>query len=381
MSIAEGGFLLIALGAVVGYLSRGLSRVFTYAKSKCVYVVTCNNDNWMYWYFEAWVDQGEYIKTCKNIALKHQNDRYIKTLGYGLHTFKHNGVRLFVYKNKEESKDSYHIREVITAIAWTRSMPWIDGWFDEIKESWEKQPYKHTKVTINKMDIAIEKPIVNREPSLADDIYQDLCKDLGSFLAKENEYNKRGIPYKRGYLFFGPPGNGKTTTILCLAQKFKKHLRFLNLSQMSNDDLIYAVANLGKDTIVVLEDFDSIKETHQREEVKKPEEKGLVVNPQQPTGITLNVMLNCLDGLLTKHGMITIATTNHVEKLDSALIRPGRMDKRVEFKNSSKEQAEAYYKKFFPDEDPSEFVAEFTGKPMCALEEYVLKKLNETESL
>jgi chaperone BCS1 len=371
MSIAEGGFYLLIAGFVGRYVWMVVSKIFTLLKNKMVYYIHSSSTNSLFWQIESWVNEHEYINRCRNLSVKwdHQKQLNMKTLGYGMHTFKHNGVRLVVYKNQEDTKESYELRETYFILMLTRKREYLEQWLKDIRECYDRVPYTGTKVYMSKVDYPIEKPIANRFPTLEGDTYEDLTKDIEYFLGNEKHYNDLGIPWKRGYLLYGPPGNGKTTTIVCLAQRLKKHVKFVNLSEINNADLVNIIANLEKDTIIVLEDIDCVNAVQSRE---GEQEGDISLAPK----VSLNVLLNCLDGLLTRHGMITFATTNHIEKLDKALIRAGRMDRRIEFKNATREQAEKYYGRFFPGEDATQFADNFTGKPMCELEEYVVRKLS-----
>lgn len=141
--------------------------------------------------------------------------------------------------------------------------------------------------------------------------------DMERFLAAEPDYNRLAIPYHRGYLLHGPPGTGKTSLVKALANHFRLDLWYAPLADMAEEaSLVDLLGNVGPRSIVLLEDVDTVDITHDRE--------------TQASGggkqISLSGLLNALDGVATPHGLITVMTTNHFDRLDPALTRAGRMD-------------------------------------------------------
>ncbi|GAP87020.2 putative mitochondrial chaperone bcs1 [Rosellinia necatrix] len=180
---------------------------------------------------------------------------------------------------------------------------------------------------------------------------QELVDDVTDYLnpATQRWYANRGIPYRRGYLLHGPPGTGKSSLSLALAGFFKMRIYIVSLSSVNANEetLGNLFAVLPRRCVVLLEDIDSAGLTHTRDEnegsAKPPRGKDDEMEPGQitkgdgPTNgqnnyrLSLSGLLNILDGVASQEGRILIMTTNHVEKLDKALIRPGRVDMIVEF--------------------------------------------------
>lgn len=154
-----------------------------------------------------------------------------------------------------------------------------------------------------------------------------LVDDLGTFLAREDEYNRLSLPWHRGYLFHGAPGTGKTTVARALANHFDLPTYYLPLGDIDKDaDLTQYVAAIAPRSVLLLEDIDNFHSATERSD-----EKGKA---------SLAAMLNALDGVWTPHGLITVMTTNHRDKLDEALVRPGRISVEEEFTTLSREQAQ-----------------------------------------
>lgn len=146
---------------------------------------------------------------------------------------------------------------------------------------------------------------------------EDVVNDLDRFLNAEENYLVNGIPWHRGYLFYGPPGTGKTSLAKALATHFKKNVFYISLAEVQKDSkLISLMSSISPGSILLLEDVDVFKAVHDREA-----EQG---------ELTLSGFLNALDGVATPNGLITIMTTNHKDRIDPAILRPGRVDLQVE---------------------------------------------------
>lgn len=152
-----------------------------------------------------------------------------------------------------------------------------------------------------------------------------LCDDIQKFQNSEEWYQKRGIPYRRGYLLYGPPGTGKTSFTLAVAGALKLNICYLNLSsgRLDDDDLNDVLSSAPDNSIILLEDIDAI--FVQRESVTQGHQRG----------VSFSGLLNALDGVRSQEGSILFMTTNHREKLDPALLRPGRCDVHVELCNAT----------------------------------------------
>jgi chaperone BCS1 len=196
----------------------------------------------------------------------------------------------------------------------------------------------------------------------------DIIDDVTDYLAPATQrwYSNRGIPYRRGYLLYGPPGTGKSSLSLALAGFFKMRIYIVSLSSITanEENLASLFAELPRRCVVLLEDIDTAGLTHTREDDKKdapvvaaePLEPTQVTagngntnsNNNQPTGrLSLSGLLNILDGVASQEGRVLIMTTNHLEKLDKALIRPGRVDMIVEFGLADTEMITAIYNAIF----------------------------------
>lgn len=187
---------------------------------------------------------------------------------------------------------------------------------------------------------------------LNEKVKQDLIDDVQDYLnpATRRWYSNRGIPYRRGYLLYGPPGTGKSSLSLALAGFFKMRIYIVSLSSVTSNEenLSTLFAELPRRCVVLLEDIDTAGLTHTREDNKPADSSnddkdddmvpGQITKGTGPTNtnnnngrLSLSGLLNILDGVASQEGRVLIMTTNHVDKLDKALIRPGRVDMIVKF--------------------------------------------------
>jgi hypothetical protein len=175
----------------------------------------------------------------------------------------------------------------------------------------------------------------------ADQVGERLLADIREFQGESAWYADLGIPYRRGYLLYGPPGNGKTSLVMALASELAMSLYLLNLSSPGLDDvrLMQLLMQVGSNSVVLIEDIDCsyVKRARQGRSRRLSE------------GLTFSGLLNAIDGILAQDGRIIFMTTNHREKLDPALIRPGRADVQVEIPNACENQARRLFTRFYPE--------------------------------
>ena len=166
-----------------------------------------------------------------------------------------------------------------------------------------------------------------------------LRSDFELFFEREDWFRHHNLPYRRGYLLWGPPGNGKTATLRVMAAHPHIQPYALDLSDMEEKsaDVLHLFEKAATNTpaLVILEDLDRAFPT----EGKRTQERR----------VSFQTLLNCLDGVGTQDGVLVVATANDPTCLDPAILkRPGRFDRVVQFRNPDADLRREYYKRLSP---------------------------------
>ncbi|RCI05641.1 hypothetical protein CU098_000021, partial [Rhizopus stolonifer] len=170
-----------------------------------------------------------------------------------------------------------------------------------------------------------------------------LVRDMQTFKKRAEWYKKRGIPHRRGYLLYGPPGTGKTSTIQAIANELNLHIAIAScITDFNDSDLKSLIQCVPYNSIVVIEDIDHLfdsKEDDSRSNYHL---------------LTMSGLLNIMDGMHSHEGSMIFMTCNNINKIQPALLRPGRIDLKLKFDYAAKEQIRDTYWRFMRlDEETS----------------------------
>lgn len=184
------------------------------------------------------------------------------------------------------------------------------------KRLWKHSMKSITVFTDTQEGMEREKELIVRaverfEVVMNPDVKKEIYRSLDQFFSDDRTfYHTYNIPYKRGILLYGPPGNGKTTLVKSIAGSIKAPVAYWQITEFTSSESIAEVFQSARKLapmVLVIEDIDSM-----------PEE-------------ARSFFLNTLDGATSKEGIFLIGTTNYPEKIDPGLMnRAGRFDRAYE---------------------------------------------------
>ena len=242
----------------------------------------------------------------------------------------------------ESTQQPVNVREQFNVTIFSRDRRLAQQLIEEAREI--ALPKTEVRLTVHRASYAHWNEKVKRMPRpvdsviLPDGMMEDLIHDTRSFLGRRDWYIQRGIPYRRGYLLHGPPGTGKSSAVVAVASALGMDIAMLSLgdSTLEDNGISELLSAVPINSLVLMEDIDCAFVARKETEDKRSK-------------VTFSGLLNAVDGVAAGEGRILFATTNHIERLDPALIRPGRIDRKIFIGNASSSQAERLFRRFFPD--------------------------------
>uniref|UniRef100_A0A673B089 Mitochondrial chaperone BCS1 n=1 Tax=Sphaeramia orbicularis TaxID=375764 RepID=A0A673B089_9TELE len=181
-------------------------------------------------------------------------------------------------------------------------------------------------------------------------VAERIVDDVKEFIGNPKWYTDRGIPYRRGYLLFGPPGCGKSSFITALAGELGYSICLMSLSDrtLSDDRLNHLLSVAPQQSIILLEDVDAAFSSRELTPMDNP------LAYQGMGRLTFSGLLNSLDGVASSEARIVFMTTNYIDRLDAALIRPGRVDLKQYIGHCTHWQLSEMFRRFYPDRPGAE---------------------------
>jgi len=285
--------------------------------------------------------------------------RTILSIGYGTHYLKYNNKYIEVVLEKGEHAHNASLRLTILGRDASLLVKLINEISNKNKLKNELEVYKFKSG--DWMYIKCQKKRPLSSVFLKEEIKQRLLSQLSSFKSREDWYIKNGIPYQLGILLHGGSGTGKSSLARAIAGLLNYNIYYLPVSKLT--DIETAMEELPNNSLVIIEDIDCNSGTHSRggennlddSENKENENKDKAAQDISFAESLSKVfsdtsgLLNSIDGIMSSHGRILVATTNYIEKLDKAFLRPGRFDLKLEIGYVDEEILKLFFGRHFAD--------------------------------
>jgi mitochondrial chaperone BCS1 len=357
---ASGGLLLMIVGGIGVYLRSLPLRLWSWLIYQCTMLLTVNDDDTAFEWMKEWFLEQPFLKKVRwlDVDTSLRGDEASLIPAPGRHRFWYAGRPFWVWFTRKEEAVGWTPRrmESLTFRTIGRDTRLLEKFVSEVvtchKSKQQKASYLY-QYDDRWSYVYAYAPRRLESVILKSNEKENLVSDVRQFRGSRERYGVLGVPYHRGYLLYGPPGTGKTSLVSGLAAEFGMSIYAINLTELNDHKLKRAVSTVPENSVILFEDIDCMKvgsrKPRMSEEKDKPAiEKDERIDSQDRFGVTLSGLLNVLDGFNAPENVLFLMTTNRIEALDKALLRPGRIDYRLYMGSATAEQKVELYCRFFP---------------------------------
>lgn len=336
--------------AVMDWLKEQARSYFNRAKDSVITTVTILSVDDLYMPLVEWLQKNNFDKTAKSYRYrtvqKGRDRQPVMGPDYGNYSIKYNGHTIWINVGQGDKKmvaaadgemGAAQNLECIKLSCVGASDPLVSI-LNEVFEEWNNKALNY--IELRYWDSygswsAAGRLLKRKETKviMKDGLLDFFYKDISDWKNSEAWYAEREVPYRRGYVLYGPPGTGKTSLVKHLGAYFCMNVHVLTAGSLNSSSFTRAIRNVSENSIILIEDVDCFFKARTKKDA---------------TLVDFSTLLNTLDGVVSMENIIVIMTTNNIDDLDAALIRPGRIDKVVEIPLCTTNQAQRLLEKFFP---------------------------------
>jgi chaperone BCS1 len=391
---ASGGLLLMIIGGVSVYLRAIPERIWEWFVEQTTLMITVKDDDAAFVWVKEWFLEQQFLKRIRRVdldtAMRSERIALIPAPGSHWFLYKRRPFLVYFYRTENTRERTGRRLESLTFRTVGRKRAFLEAFVDDVAACHIKRLGVQSRLfTYNDGWDWVEgyAPRWLESVILQPGEKEHLVQDIEKFRNSKRRYECLGIPYHRGYLFYGPPGTGKTSLVSALAAHFGLSIYLLNLGDFNDRTLMNAVNQITPNSVLLFEDIDCMKSSKSRMQPSQSATGGTGARNEKEAvadknGVTLSGLLNALDGFYAPTNVLFMMTTNQIETLDEALLRPGRIDYRLYLGTATDRQKIELYRRFFPQASELEsriFVENSgSGETMAEFQGVLLATENQT---
>jgi chaperone BCS1 len=390
-----GGLVGVWIAAVTTYLFRNVPlRVWGWIKRNStrhlqLTSVGPNGDNKSYNRFLDWFTEEKkrtrFVRSWQFTTFRDSGSFTNQfSAGYSRHYFFYKWHLCWFSKTQLDSQGTDKLKEQISITVLFGSQAFLESFVDEFKWKPAEKVKRVPDILVYKQegnynywdDIKKLSPRHLNTVAIRKSTREEILKYIWVFQEAREWYLKRGIPFKLSIELTGPSGTGKTSLVRAIATYFNMDLYIVRLNEFRDKDLVLALSKIPANAIVLVEDYDSCEalldrkkfEAQLRQDASSEMDYQMSKRLGSTSGPTLAGVLNAFDGVIPLDGQIIFWTTNHPEKIDSAVRRKGRMDHSYELGELEHDDIKDFIEGLLPDAKlPEGKFAPISGSKLSSL--------------